>query len=73
LPDGLQLDGLIWSNFAEDHLDRYDSMTEYFASKAQLLSCLRPGAPSVLGEDVLAFDPKVSGIPGSIVGIRIRA
>jgi UDP-N-acetylmuramoylalanine--D-glutamate ligase len=67
LPDGLQLDGLIWSNFAEDHLDRYDSMAEYFASKAQLLSCLRPGAPSVLGVDVMMFDSKVSGISGAIV------
>ena len=67
LPEGLQLDGLIWSNFAEDHLDRYESMAEYFASKAQLLSCLRPGAPSVLGVDVLAFDPEVSGISASVV------
>ena len=67
LSAGLQLDGLIWSNFAEDHLDRYDSMAEYFASKAQLLSCLRPGAPSVLGIDVFEFDPEVSGIPGSIL------
>lgn len=67
LPDGLQLDGLIWSNFAEDHLDRYESMAEYFASKAQLLSHLRPGAPSVLGVDVLAFAPKLSGMPASIV------
>ncbi|MBT4758522.1 MAG: UDP-N-acetylmuramoyl-L-alanine--D-glutamate ligase [Opitutae bacterium] len=67
LPDGLQLDGLIWSNFAEDHLDRYDSMAEYFASKAQLLSCLRPDAPSVLGADVLAFNPELSGISGLIV------
>ncbi len=67
LPDGLQLDGLIWSNFAEDHLDRYDSMAEYFASKTQLLSCLRPGAPSVLGVDVITFDPEVSGISRAIV------
>ncbi|MFT6059002.1 MAG: UDP-N-acetylmuramoylalanine--D-glutamate ligase [Lentimonas sp.] len=67
LSAGLQLDGLIWSNFAEDHLDRYDSMAEYFASKAKLLSCLRPDAPSVLGVDVITFDPKVSGISGAIV------
>lgn len=67
LPRGLQLDGLIWSNFAEDHLDRYDSMAEYFAAKAQLLSCLRPGAPSVLGADVRAFDPQVGLSRNSIV------
>ncbi|WP_162029072.1 MULTISPECIES: UDP-N-acetylmuramoyl-L-alanine--D-glutamate ligase [unclassified Lentimonas] len=67
LPLGLQLDGLIWSNFAEDHLDRYDSMTEYFAAKAKLLSCLRADAPSVLGADVVAFDSRVVDIRNSIV------
>jgi UDP-N-acetylmuramoylalanine--D-glutamate ligase len=67
LPLGLQLDGLIWSNFAEDHLDRYDSMADYFAAKARLLHCLRAGAPAVLGADVAAFDPRVAKVPGSIV------
>ena len=67
LPLGLQLDGLIWSNFAEDHLDRYNSMTDYFAAKAQLLNCLRAGAPAVLGADVATFDPRVAKVPGSIV------
>jgi UDP-N-acetylmuramoylalanine--D-glutamate ligase len=67
LPRGLQIDGLIWSNFAEDHLDRYDSMAEYFVAKARLLNCLRSGAPSVLGGDVLAFDPLVAEARGSLV------
>ena len=67
LPLGLQLDGLIWSNFAEDHLDRYDSMAEYFAAKAQLLHCLRTDAPAVFGADVVAFDSRVVEIRGAIV------
>lgn len=67
LPRGLLLDGLIWSNFAEDHLDRYDSMAEYFAAKAKLLACLRSDAPSVLGADVAAFDLQVTEVRGSIV------
>lgn len=67
LPRGLSLDGLIWSNFAEDHLDRYDSMAEYFAAKVKLLACLRSDAPSVLGADVAAFDPQVTEIRSSIV------
>ncbi len=67
LPRGLQLDGLIWSNFAEDHLDRYDSMSEYFAAKTQLLGCLRDDAPAVLGADVVAFDPRVAAVRDSIV------
>ena len=74
LPRGLQLDGLIWSNFAEDHLDRYDSISEYFAAKARLLACLRVDAPSVLGADVVAFDPRVAEIRDSMVvdGDRLK-
>ncbi len=67
LPLELKLDGLIWSNFAEDHLDRYDSITEYFTAKAKLLRCLSAGAPAVLGADVLAFDPSVVKLRGVIV------
>lgn len=52
LPRGLLLDGLLWTNFAEDHLDRYDSMEAYLQAKAKLLHCLQPGAPSVMGSSV---------------------
>ncbi|MGB0344844.1 MAG: Mur ligase family protein [Coraliomargarita sp.] len=52
LPEGLALDGLVWTNFAEDHLDRYGSMESYLRAKANLLDRLRPGAPSVLGPSV---------------------
>ncbi len=63
LPRGLQLDGLIWSNFSEDHLDRYTSMAEYFAAKASLLRGMRPNASVVIGADVLAFDSRLAEIP----------
>ena len=33
LPEGLALDGLLWTNFAEDHLDRYADMEEYLRQK----------------------------------------
>jgi UDP-N-acetylmuramoylalanine--D-glutamate ligase len=52
LPFGLILDGLIWSNFAEDHLDRYSSMSDYFFAKARLFGCLTSDASCVLSEDV---------------------
>lgn len=52
LPEALELDGLLWTNFAEDHLDRYADMAEYFAAKANLLNCLKSGAPVVVGESV---------------------
>jgi len=60
LPLGLQLDALIWTNFAEDHLDRYRSMEEYFAAKQRLIGCLSPGAPAFVGTSVHRFDASVS-------------
>jgi len=52
LPEGIALDGLVWTNFAEDHLDRYASMAEYFRAKARLFPCLKPDAVCVVGPQV---------------------
>ena len=60
LTQGLELDGLIWTNFAEDHLDRHASMKEYFTAKRNLIECLRTGAPAFLGPSVHTFDPSIS-------------
>ena len=55
ITQGLSLDGLIWTNFAEDHMDRYDTMDEYFYSKCALFSCLKKSAPVCVSEDLLEF------------------
>lgn len=52
MPFGLELDALLWSNFAEDHLDRYASMAEYFAAKAKLFECLVTEGICVLSPQV---------------------
>ncbi|MFL2825722.1 MAG: UDP-N-acetylmuramoyl-L-alanine--D-glutamate ligase [Coraliomargaritaceae bacterium] len=52
---GLSLEGLIWTNFAEDHLDRYENMEDYFQSKFALFSCLKKSATVCISEDLLAF------------------
>lgn len=52
MPDGLVLDGLLWSNFAEDHLDRYGSMDCYFRAKARLFNCLKRDGLCVIGSQV---------------------
>lgn len=52
LSAGLHLDGLVWTNFAEDHLDRHGSMEAYLEAKANLLDCMVEGAPVVLGPSV---------------------
>ena len=63
LTRGLQLDGLIWTNFAEDHLDRHPSMKDYFAAKRKLIECLRPEAAALLGPSVCDFDVSVENLP----------
>lgn len=52
LADGLLLDGFLWTNFAEDHLDRYGSMARYFKAKGKLFDCLKPNAICVVGPQV---------------------
>ncbi len=52
LADGLQLDALVWTNFAEDHLDRYASMSRYFSAKARLFDCLKNDGICVVGPQV---------------------
>jgi UDP-N-acetylmuramoylalanine--D-glutamate ligase len=52
LAGGLELDALLWTNFAEDHLDRYASMERYFAAKASLFNCLKKDGICVVGPQV---------------------
>jgi len=52
LADGLQLDALLWTNFAEDHLDRYGWMSRYFSAKAKLFKCLKSDGLCVIGPQV---------------------
>ncbi len=47
-------DSVLWSNFSEDHLDRYGSMRSYFMAKANLLSVARPRL-TVLGKGVCKY------------------
>lgn len=55
LPEGLKLDALLWTNFAEDHLDRYETISDYFRAKAGLLDCLKADAPLIIGPQVVPW------------------
>lgn len=55
LTEGLELDAILWTNFSEDHLDRYGSMEEYFKAKAQLFDRIKPGGTCVLSLQVASF------------------
>lgn len=52
LAEGLQLDALVWTNFAPDHLDRYKDAAEYFSAKWSLVKCLKPTSPFLYGGEV---------------------
>lgn len=53
LAEGLWLDALLWTNFAEDHLDRYETMANYFMAKASLFDRLKKDAICVVGPQVV--------------------
>lgn len=48
------VDGIIWSNFAEDHLDWHQNMLNYFEAKWNAL-CMVSEGPIVMGRDVMDF------------------
>jgi len=49
-----EVDGIIWTNFAEDHLDWHKNLLNYFEAKWNAL-CRVTGGPIVMGQDVLDF------------------
>ena len=51
----LKLDGLLWTNFSQDHLDHHESLEEYFASKWNLASRIKPKGFFVMGPTVAEF------------------
>ena len=55
LCQGMQLEALLWTNFAEDHLDRYATLADYFMAKAELLKCLGPDSVCVLGPQLVPW------------------
>ncbi len=50
-------DATLWTNFAEDHLERHDAMENYFAAKLNLVARTVPGAVFA-GSSVVRFAEK---------------
>jgi UDP-N-acetylmuramoylalanine--D-glutamate ligase len=50
----LRADATLWTNFAEDHLERHPGMAAYFAAKWRLVERTTPGA-AFAGDSVLRF------------------
>lgn len=51
--DQFRADAVLWTNFAEDHLERHPGLEAYFAAKQRLLTCVRPGAFVRVGSSVI--------------------
>lgn len=47
----LVFDGLIFTNFDQEHAEFYPTMQEYFAAKVALIDQIKPGAPLLLNAD----------------------
>lgn len=58
LLEGLRLDALLWTNFAEDHLDRYRTLEDYFQAKLGLVQTLSESGVFFVGEQIVSFKPK---------------
>lgn len=48
---GLTFEALIFTNFSLEHSEFYQSVDDYFAAKADLLTYIKPGAPVILNAD----------------------
>jgi len=69
LARGLRLDGLLWTHFAEDHLDRYPDAETYFRAKARLFASLRRAPRGA----VQAASPGREAVPNApaVVGAEV--
>jgi len=48
---GVQFDGVVFTNFSQEHAEFYSSMDDYFAAKCLLFESLKPEAPVLVNND----------------------
>ena len=51
--DGIEFDGVIFTNIDREHAELYPSMEQYFKTKCELFSHAKPGAPLLVNGDDL--------------------
>lgn len=56
--DGIEFDGIIFTNFALEHLEFYTSMDEYFAAKCRIFKQCKKDAPALINAD----DPQIASL-----------
>jgi UDP-N-acetylmuramoylalanine--D-glutamate ligase len=67
LTQSLDCDVAVLLNVSPDHLDRYDGLDDYAASKARLFAMQSPGHAAVIAED----DDYTRAIAGQVTGRKI--
>jgi UDP-N-acetylmuramoyl-L-alanyl-D-glutamate--2,6-diaminopimelate ligase len=56
--EGINLDGVIFTNFSQEHAEFYPTIDDYFAAKKQIIDHIKPGAPLFLNAD----DPRIGAL-----------
>ena len=63
--DGILFDGVVFTNFEQDHLDYYKTMETYFQAKCQIFSYRKHGALACLNTD----DPWLTTLVSSYANV----
>jgi UDP-N-acetylmuramoylalanine--D-glutamate ligase len=73
LSQTLACDIAIWTNLTPDHLDRYDGMAGYAASKARIFAMQKPGAYAVIATDDDWTRAAAKALPADVQLTRVSA
>lgn len=63
---GAELEAAIVTNVTQDHLDYHETLSNYLASKAKIVSLVRPGGVVILNQDDPAVDVLRSRVPEGV-------
>jgi UDP-N-acetylmuramoylalanine--D-glutamate ligase len=73
LAHSLACDVAIWTNLTPDHLDRYDGMAGYAASKARIFAMQLPGSDAVVATDDDYTRAAADAVPDRLKLTRVSA
>lgn len=73
LAQSLACDVAIWTNLTPDHLDRYDGMAGYAASKARIFAMQKPGGHAVIATDDDWTRAAADALPAGLSLTRVSA
>ncbi len=81
---GIQLDGLIFTNFSREHLEFYKTLDDYFHAKCLLFKQVKPQAPIIINADddycktlqhqidAIWFSMKKAAISGNLINDPLK-